>query len=54
MRVRTWLFFLVLLAGFFALAGLLVRGCERIIGPDQLTGADSVAQPEPDAEAVAA
>lgn len=36
--------FLLLLAGFFAVAGLLVKGCERIIGPDQLPAVDPPAE----------
>lgn len=51
--------FLSLLVGFFSLAALLVKGCERIIGPDVLTAPDAAparasVTTAPDDEAVAA
>jgi len=39
--------FVTLLAGFFALAALLVRACERVVGRDEiLAPADIVADAE--------
>ena len=40
------LFYLLLLVGFFALAGLFVRACERIIGPDEQASPQPLDEPE--------
>jgi hypothetical protein len=39
------LVFLALIVGFFALMVLLVRACDRIIGPDDLISANRAASP---------
>ncbi len=37
--------FLALIVGFFALTVLLVKACDRIIGPDELVTANRTASP---------
>jgi hypothetical protein len=41
--------YLVLIAAFFAVAGLFVKACEAIIGPDELAAPTPLAgEPEPE------
>lgn len=42
------LVFLALIVVFFEVALLLVRGCERILGPDPVGGAVPAAEPRSD------
>lgn len=47
------LVYIGILIGFFGLAVQLVRGCERIVGPDENAASPAKVEPEPDAELAA-
>jgi hypothetical protein len=48
------LLFVAIMVGFFLLAALFVRGCDRIIGADEEAPGESVSAGEVDREPVAA
>ena len=45
------LVYLLLVAGFFALAALFVKACEFLVGPDELAAPAPVDEPEPESVA---
>jgi len=45
--------YVAILVAFFALAGLLVRACERVIGPDEQVAATGAEEETPTREVAA-